>query len=295
MQDMHVELPVSLPGRMTSRRPTVGPGTFSGSTVESRYAPCDPATTRPVPQGTDPEVPEADGACHHCLDAGRTHRLVRPWPPNGLWPLLVSAPLVAIVRLWRDEEVRHWLHNHRRGAEGEERVGRVLSEKLDSTTYKVFHDLDMRHGNLDHLVIGPTGAFAIETKAWRGRVWLGKHGRLMVGKRDEEGTLGQATHEAMWARQLLSDAGIDVWVEAVVVLTHTSLPKGPIDRRSVRIVTLDDLVPLLHAGRHRLAAHEVVRAEDAILRAGVPVEVPSRPDKGLRLSFTSGVEPQRET
>lgn len=190
-----------------------------------------------------------------------------------MWPLLVVAPLLAFVMLRRDDEMRSWLHSHRQGAEGEERVGELL-DHLDSR-YRVVHDRDMRHGNLDHFVIGPTGAFAIETKAWRGRVWLGKSGTLMVGGRHEDDSLKQATHEAMWARQLLSDAGIDVWVDAVVVLTHTTLPRGPIERRGVRVVTLDELEALIRAGRHPLPADRIVAGANAILRAGAPVTVRS--------------------
>lgn len=54
----------------------------------------------------------------------------------------------------------------RSGAEGERVVARTLD--LLPVDYVVFHDFNTRMGNFDHLVIGPTGIFAIETKNWRG-------------------------------------------------------------------------------------------------------------------------------
>jgi hypothetical protein len=191
-----------------------------------------------------------------------------------LWPLLVCAPLVAVVMLGRDQEMRDRLRRHRQGAEGEERVGLLLEKQLGGD-YQVLHDRDMRHGNLDHFVVGPTGAFALETKAWKGRVWRGEDGRLMVGRHDREHAIKQVKHEAMWAHQLLSDSGLDSWVEAVIVLSHTTLPKGPIGRGPVRVVTLDELVPVIRAGQHPLSASDIVRGANAILRVGEPVEVRS--------------------
>jgi hypothetical protein len=34
------------------------------------------------------------------------------------------------------------------------------------------------HANLDHLAIGPAGVFVIDSKRYRGRLWLGPDGML---------------------------------------------------------------------------------------------------------------------
>jgi hypothetical protein len=59
---------------------------------------------------------------------------------------------------------------HRRdlGAGGEEYVGSVLAS-LDER-WSVMHDVRIGAGNIDHIVIGPGGVFAIETKARAGNV-----------------------------------------------------------------------------------------------------------------------------
>jgi hypothetical protein len=47
-----------------------------------------------------------------------------------------------------------------------------------SNKYVVFNDVNTKQGNFDHLVVGPTGLFAIETKNWRGVVNADANGGL---------------------------------------------------------------------------------------------------------------------
>lgn len=190
------------------------------------------------------------------------------------WILLLAGVVGIGFVFWRNREVRNWLRNHIFGLIGELRVARRL-ERL-GPEYRVLHDRQRDHaGNVDHVVIGPAGAFAIETKAWRGRFSLGERGRLMVNGQPATEIVRQATHEAMWVKAQLRAAGIDTWVEALVVLTHTHLPEGPIRLSHVSVVTLADLLDEILARKARLTPDEVVRAANAVLRAGAPVEVRS--------------------
>jgi nuclease-like protein len=58
-----------------------------------------------------------------------------------------------------------------RGAEGERRTARLL-DRLTRDGYVVFHDLAVpdSDANVDHLVIGPSGVFVIDSKQWTGSV-----------------------------------------------------------------------------------------------------------------------------
>jgi Nuclease-related domain len=69
--------------------------------------------------------------------------------------------------------VRTW----RRGAEGERRTARLL-DRLTRDGFVVFHDLAVPDStaNVDHLVIGPTGLFVIDSKQWTGSVQQGADG-----------------------------------------------------------------------------------------------------------------------
>ncbi|HEV3498479.1 MAG TPA: nuclease-related domain-containing protein, partial [Actinomycetes bacterium] len=71
----------------------------------------------------------------------------------------------------------------RRGATGERRTARLLSQ-LERHGWAILHDLAVpgSRANLDHLVIGPGGVFAIDSKQYRGRVQLDPSGRLWHGR-----------------------------------------------------------------------------------------------------------------
>lgn len=60
--------------------------------------------------------------------------------------------------------------NWRAGYTGEAMVANLLENLSDE--FHVFHDVRHRDlaGNIDHLVVGPTGVFVLETKNWRGHV-----------------------------------------------------------------------------------------------------------------------------
>lgn len=76
------------------------------------------------------------------------------------------------------EKVRHrW----RSGAVGEAIVAQVLTRL--SNRYFVFHNLVTPFGDFDHLVVGPTGIYAIETKNWRGLVAADNVGELLLNGR----------------------------------------------------------------------------------------------------------------
>jgi hypothetical protein len=85
-----------------------------------------------------------------------------------------AAALVAWrLRFRLSEQVRAW----QRGAAGERRTARLL-DRLTRDGFVVFHDLAVpgSPANVDHLVIGPTGVFVIDSKQWSGSVHQGADG-----------------------------------------------------------------------------------------------------------------------
>jgi hypothetical protein len=86
--------------------------------------------------------------------------------------MLILAELAAIaafliVSPQVDRDYGRWL----RGAEGEEAVGGIL-ESLTADGWHVIHDVSFGRGNIDHVVVGPGGVFAVETKSHAGRISL---------------------------------------------------------------------------------------------------------------------------
>jgi hypothetical protein len=94
-------------------------------------------------------------------------------PQGGLVGLAAAALVGWRLRFRPSEQARTW----QRGAHGERRTARLL-DRLTRDGYVVFHDLAVPDSpaNVDHLVIGPTGLFVIDSKQWTGSVHQGPDG-----------------------------------------------------------------------------------------------------------------------
>lgn len=104
--------------------------------------------------------------------------------------LILTALFIAIALLsvrWTNKQIKALETeriNFRKGAVGEAVTGYIL-EGLPNTYY-VVNDLKAEFGNLDHVVIGPTGVYAIDTKNWRGIVTAGKNGEVLLNGDSKE-------------------------------------------------------------------------------------------------------------
>jgi hypothetical protein len=163
----------------------------------------------------------------------------------GVWIVLIGIAIVASAlvayRLWK-------LLNERRrirlGFEGERHIGEALN-RLMLAGYRVFHDFlitdkPRRIRNIDHIVIGTNGVFAVETKTRR--KMKGENGAKVTVLGDalqypwgiDYGDLGQAQEDARWLADWLSKMSEQpVNVESILVL-----PGWFIDRRARPGVTV---------------------------------------------------------
>lgn len=142
-----------------------------------------------------------------------------------------------------------------------------LLEALRAEGYAVAHGVMTSRGKLDHVVIGPTGAFAMETRGWRGSVTLASGPRLTVDGRDEHATVRNARGAANDVQTKLSRARVPPWVEAVVVLPEDaalSRPRMPILTERVTVVRADHLIALIREHGGRLSPDEIARAAAAL-------------------------------
>jgi len=117
------------------------------------------------------------------------------------------------VNIWW---IYRWFHQRRRnllGYLGERAVGEEL-EPLRAEGYRVFHDVPGDGGdfNLDHVVVGPTGLFVVETKTrskGRAREGYEEHKVFYDGCKliwpwgEDEHGLKQARNEADWLEKWL--------------------------------------------------------------------------------------------
>lgn len=163
----------------------------------------------------------------------------------GVWIAVSAIAMVASIwsayRLWSITNLRRRI---RLGFEGERHVGEALNQ-LMLGGYRVFHDFlitEKPHSirNIDHIVIGRNGVFAIETKTRR-KV-KGENGAKVIVRQDalhypwgvDQIDLIQAQENAAWLAHWLSKLyGQPVNVDSVLVL-----PGWFVERRSKPPVTV---------------------------------------------------------
>ncbi len=134
--------------------------------------------------------------------------------------------------------------NLNRGERGELLVAERL-EELRPLGFRCFHDLVRDGFNIDHVVIGSAGVFAIETKYRSGSgVIEFKNGQgVFVGGREEErDCLKQARGNARAVHDLIrQDAGLDVFVKPLVVFVGDWKVKNQWQSTDARVITTDGL------------------------------------------------------
>jgi hypothetical protein len=139
----------------------------------------------------------------------------------------------------------------RRGAQGEQRTARLLAP-LERHGYQVFHDLAIpgSAANVDHLVVGPTGLFVIDSKRYRGHLHYSA-GRLWHGRRPLDRTLETLWWEATQVAETLG-FGPDLHVYPVLCVHVARLPW-------LRELLVDG-IPVLAAGTLRPALRVIRQA-----------------------------------
>ena len=116
---------------------------------------------------------------------------------------LFVASLLTTIALWRKGLRR--VESFFKGARGEELVAALLATLPGS--YHVFHDFAAGGYHVDHVVVGPTGVFSVETKSWRGSVTVEENEILVNGRLPDRAPLGQAMREAAAVKDALKRAG----------------------------------------------------------------------------------------
>ena len=90
-------------------------------------------------------------------------KIVGEHPTPGFWMFL--SLLVTCYGGVRAFRLYPQLRNVRLGERGERRVAEIL-DRIQSKGFVVFHDLPENGSKIGHVVVGSTGIYAIETKAW---------------------------------------------------------------------------------------------------------------------------------
>ena len=147
-----------------------------------------------------------------------------------------------------------------RGERGELRVAEVLDD-LRPFGYRAFHDLVRDGFNIDHVVVGPAGVFAVETKFRSGQgeiTFRNGEGLFVGGFPEEKDSLKQARANAAEVNRLIKETcQLEVWVKPVVVFVGEWRVKNEWQTTDARVFTTDKLVHHIVNQQPRLKQSEI--------------------------------------
>jgi len=157
---------------------------------------------------------------------------------------------------------------YKKGFDGERQLTKLLSSVLDDQ-YVLINDVEFRDGsgNIDHVVLGPTGIFAIETKNQRGMiecngdVWNG-----VVGQNPSK----QARNNAVRIYNRIRSSEVfkseKPWVQGVVVFTNKDVKLNIQNPINVEIMKIDELANyILTKGPRHFSSQEIELIGEKIL------------------------------
>lgn len=152
-----------------------------------------------------------------------SHLKVVNWVMTALSIPLIFYCVFKIKKFFRSYQ------NHNLGLKGEQLVGMTL-DRLSTNDIKVFHDFPVedkgkKPWNIDHIVVAPTGVYAVETKTRskthdiKGYEVIYENGLLHYPNGTDKHGLDQAVRQAEYLGKLLTSAtGSHIPVQPILVL-----------------------------------------------------------------------------
>ena len=144
-----------------------------------------------------------------------------------------------------------------KGARGEEKVAGIL--KSLPSKYHVFNDFPVKRGYVDHVVVGPAGVFAVETKFWQGEVTVEEGCILVNGRLPSRDPLAQTYREADEVRKVLAARGWDGNVTPVLAFASDTFSAHVAEVAGTVVINSSELAAGFAGGRERLSYPEITR------------------------------------
>jgi hypothetical protein len=174
----------------------------------------------------------------------RVHQLN---PPVWMLFLIPGVAILAIIGIgkWtlaKADALGKEQLNWQRGADGENSVAQELEKFPDE--FKVIHDLTTPNGNIDHVVIGSTGVFVLDTKNWQGVVSADGKGELLLnGKPPDKPEVRYFTRRIMDVKDKVKalTEGLDPYFQAVFVFTSARVDANWGTTKSVHCIRDEQL------------------------------------------------------
>jgi hypothetical protein len=178
----------------------------------------------------------------------------------------VSVALIGAgaVQWWwsRRSDPERWL----RGAAGEVATAAIL-DGLNSRRWVVLHDLRIprSRANIDHLVIGPTGVWVVDTKATRANI-SASFGSVYFGDRQLD------TRPLRWEASVVEER-LGVSVRPIVAVHGAGLRRRGRRAGGIRVLPAASLARRIRRGPRRLTHDQIEVIADLAVECFAPGEV----------------------
>lgn len=152
----------------------------------------------------------------------------------------------------------------------QERLEHVLTDQ-----YLTIFNFPIGSKDIDCVVVGPAGVFAIETKHHKGTIWYDDHGwhQRKTGRRGGhyDGSLknprGQVLFGVRELKRLLEERGVKVFVRGIVIFTnpdaHLHIERDP---KPVKVCHIADLDHCFRSAQGRVLTERKAQEVGRILR-----------------------------
>ncbi|SRR6266436_2873612 len=177
-------------------------------------------------------------------------------PRLWLW-LAIITTIAAAVWFWG---LLPFVRRLNRGERGELHVADML-EDLRTESYKPIHDIVGDGFNVDHVVVGPGGVFAIETKFRSGNgeiTFRSGEGLFVGGSLEEKDCLKQARGSAAAVRRLIEEnCGRREYVTPIVVFVGDWKVRNDWRDTDTRVFTPDGLLNYIRNQQPQLTRRDI--------------------------------------
>jgi hypothetical protein len=184
--------------------------------------------------------------------------------------------VLALASIFPTLGIYHYLRkyqNCRQGMKGEKRVRQFLESKLNDSYYLI-NDIEYVNDkgnkeNIDHVVLGPNGIFAIETKDYRGKITC-KGSYWTVPFPFGRSPSSQAKGSAYWVKRAIDGFGalqnLSVWVYPIVVFSNPDVELEVVDPE-VEVVKLEGLADSIKSiNRYNFSSDQLKAIMDGVLK-----------------------------
>lgn len=172
------------------------------------------------------------------------------------WGLLLLVVSLGFV-IWRLMVGLRHVESFYKGARGEEKVCGIL--KTLPPEYHVFNDFIAGRHHVDHVVVGPGGVFAIETKCWRGKVTVEDGHILLDGQLPDSPPLDQAIREAALVKGALAKAGWNGFVTPVLTFASDTFDARRAEIKGAVVINSSELRKSFESDRVVISQQELDR------------------------------------